>query len=94
MSDIMSAHTPGPWRTADLPTRATGVFGIRDGGTHQIARVWTGEADARLIAAAPALLQALKDAVLVWDYVFENDAQMNVKFDPFRALLARIEEAQ
>lgn len=62
----MSKHTPGPWRTSyDRRERKHSVVG--DG--MWFAKIsWTvisdrNEADAKLIAAAPDLLDALKAAV-------------------------------
>lgn len=54
-------HTPGPWHVAGQEQ-----VQIRS-EKHQIAKAWsfagkTGQANARLIAAAPCLLDALKDA--------------------------------
>lgn len=56
-------HTPGPWRV-----QGTGIWGGHaDGLERLIAGLWTHyvgqqqtEANARLIAAAPELLEALK----------------------------------
>jgi hypothetical protein len=53
----MSKHTPGPWHVAN----GVQIRGQRD----QIARVWMmrngeGSANARLIAAAPEMLAALR----------------------------------
>jgi len=48
-------HTPGPWRIADSDC----VYG---GDNKELAHM-VGEADARLIAAAPALLAALEAVV-------------------------------
>jgi hypothetical protein len=54
-------HTEGPWHTA-------GEQGVQiRSAKHQIAKVWTmrgneWKANAKLIAAAPDLLAALKDA--------------------------------
>jgi hypothetical protein len=54
-------HTPGPWHTA-------GEQGVQiRSEKHQIAKVWAmrgneWKANARLIAAAPEMLEALKDA--------------------------------
>ena len=73
----MSKHTPGPWRTFNVAD----VFpddGDTEGG-RQIADCAVGEligfheaaANARLIAAAPDLLEALKDMVLYCD-MFPN----------------------
>ena len=73
----MSAHTPGPWRITDRYGVLTYQVGI-DGRTvctvwprqqgHRPSGVDTepwpeGEANARLIAAAPELLDALRAAV-------------------------------
>jgi hypothetical protein len=54
-------HTPGPWHTAGQEQ-----VQIRS-EKHQIAKAWcfagkTGQANARLIAAAPTMLKALQDA--------------------------------
>lgn len=59
-------HTPGPWE-AEVRT-PIGITYVWQGGTENaIAKVYAGviedaEANARLIAAAPELLDALKDA--------------------------------
>jgi hypothetical protein len=60
----MSAHTPGPWRVARL---RSGAWAVVDRGTRDIVpSIFTqrdggeDEANARLIAAAPDLLAALK----------------------------------
>lgn len=73
----MSAHTPGPWVFAEdarpRPEVATVawvgdfVVGIPtpgfEGGNYRDADYGTDEADARLIAAAPDLLEALEFAL-------------------------------
>lgn len=62
----MMMHTPGPWRfqqdghepywSVDMPfTDGSGRYGAYN------AMVYTTEADARLVAAAPELLAALKN---------------------------------
>lgn len=65
----MSAHTPGPWSiTDDHPTRATlHIDQERNAGYGDVAVVYRvgvddarHEADARLIAASPDLLEALR----------------------------------
>ena len=58
----MSKHTPGPWHTAG--EQGVQIRSAKD----QIAKVWTmrgneWKANARLIAAAPELLEALQDMV-------------------------------
>ena len=55
----MSKHTPGPWHTAG--EQGVQIRSAKD----QIAKVWTmrgneWKANARLIAAAPELLEALQ----------------------------------
>ena len=65
----MSAHTPGPWK-AEPNFRSSGWFVDQPTGARRIALVNERdasierpecEANARLIAAAPELLEALKD---------------------------------
>lgn len=56
-------HTPGPWEV--LPTNAKSYVIAGDDGTYDVAIVrdigkHNNAANARLIAAAPELLQALK----------------------------------
>jgi hypothetical protein len=51
----MSDYTPGPWRVVDSDC----VYG---GGNKELAHM-VGEANARLIAAAPDLLRALETLV-------------------------------
>jgi hypothetical protein len=58
----MIEHTPGPWYAGPHSTIA-GRFAIRTGDT-TIGHTWD-EANARLIAAAPDLLEALKAAVMI-----------------------------
>ena len=62
----VTKHTPGPWRVAN----GVQIRSARD----QIAKVWMmrngeGNANARLIAAAPELLEALKAVTLSTDAV-------------------------
>ena len=60
----MSSHTPEPW---SIYFNEYDGFVIRkmcpDGSeSHLVARCYSGAADARLIAAAPALLRTLRGA--------------------------------
>lgn len=60
-------HTHGPWKLEDNPVAPCQLTG--DGGIH-IADIYMtdfpfGEANARLIAAAPELAEALQ-AILLW----------------------------
>lgn len=78
----MTKHTPGPWHVEigqaacfHDGNRASIVHSFRDNGEviyRTIAEVWPGSedidlVDARLIAAAPDLLAALKDLLPVWE---------------------------
>jgi len=53
----MSAHTPGPWTIRALNNNG-GVYSVQDSEGHEKGR--TRIHDARLIAAAPELLEALR----------------------------------
>lgn len=64
-----TAHTPGPWNAEPMTGRGAWVKGssgewaaLSCGDTDA-----TAEANARLIAAAPDLLAALKKIVFDWD---------------------------
>ena len=71
----MSKHTPGPWEIAEDDTHGQAV--VR--GEHiEIATCWHHcvgsiekemRANARLIAAVPDLLEALKDMNSGWKYI-------------------------
>ena len=78
--------TPGPWRI-EGPTeyRTWYIYGAAHYGTTVVCE--TGEADARLIAAAPEMA-ALVDRLAVIRPTYESDAV--VLRDEARALLRRI----
>jgi hypothetical protein len=59
-------HTPGPWTIRDHPTETTQILG--NGDALRVADVWCtdlpgGMDNARLIAQAPALVEALRDMI-------------------------------
>jgi hypothetical protein len=96
---MSTQHTPGPWKvkahsTAVLAGRkqicsnvnAASVLPVNIVEDHKIA-----EANARLIAAAPDLLEALKDIVEFWDSIVPTDAvnQMHINA---RAAIAKATE--
>jgi hypothetical protein len=62
----MSKHTPGPWEARDFSGDQYVIWGPEfGGGRHALIATCTGpnlEANARLIAAAPEMLAALKRA--------------------------------
>ena len=62
-------HTPGPWRVEIRRTASMPWWHINTATVHGEITVNTSEDDARLIAAAPELLEALQLAVnLLSDY--------------------------
>jgi len=67
----MSEHTPGPWKSAEY-FNGDCLRVIQSGSGATIAKMskdWPGidiEANARLIAAAPALLVALEEWNAIW----------------------------
>jgi hypothetical protein len=74
----MSKHTPGPWFS-----RGEHVFAMKDGEEDPITQGGCGccnaredgvygEDNARLIAAAPKLLKALKELLAVADFISET----------------------
>jgi hypothetical protein len=69
----MSKHNPGPWRVDGEAHDMAGSAIIRDAGGFPVAstRSWIKEqyeANARLVASSPRLLQALKDVVNMFQY--------------------------
>jgi hypothetical protein len=88
----MSAHTPGPWH-ADLPEKIHPRF-VRDTAEVVIAYCDRGleeaKANARLIAAAPELLEACKTLVAARDGSINGMAMMtDVAADQARAAIAK-----
>lgn len=86
--DAKSAHTPGLWKICNVPGRD--ALAVYDNQANEyIATVWhserdpkEGAANARLIAAAPDLLAALKEVVRLSDR--QHDA-----WDAARAAIAK-----
>lgn len=88
----MSAYTPGPWFTA--VTSTIGHHYVVDGDGFTICDPSPmGEANARLIANAPALADALRATLRCLEWHAErHGAGMDAKVAAdARALLARIE---
>jgi hypothetical protein len=84
----MSAYTPGPWFTA--ATSTIGHHYVVDGDGYTICNPSPmGEANARLIANAPALADALRWALDQIDDDLDLDHRRALA--EARALLARIE---
>ena len=79
-SSILSRHTPGPWRlnkhgcvVADNTTGHDDLQSIKDYEGHLIGESICILANARLIASAPELLEALKEArASLWEAGHRN----------------------
>lgn len=96
----MSRHTPGPWHAYEADyqqsheTALLPIFVVGPGEFHTVAQVRAGcsdddlpaqtAANARLIAAAPDLLEALKGVIRVAD-------RRTVEFDAAHAAIAKAE---
>lgn len=71
---MTTTHTPGPWRYVDDSTKATLDMGLHDfsietaDGNYAIADLVHSDANARLIAAAPELLECAKRFLATIDY--------------------------
>lgn len=75
----MNTHTPGPWHIEQVAAGRNVIKGIRkDGKTVSVitADSWVAEPDAKLIAAAPDLLEALQGILKTIDIMRPDD------FDP------------
>ena len=97
-------HTPGPWKSAPaFENNAPNYFAVVTGawGAPAIAKVYSGEANACLIAAAPEMLAMLAnlersfDAIASGDWDEDNALERNEHCATvaveIRALLARID---
>jgi hypothetical protein len=90
----MSKHTPGPWKVAKpQKSHANGklMYGIVGPEIVADYEDWGfTEANARLIAAAPDLLEVLSEVVKFWDSIVPTDCinDMHIKA---RAAIARAE---
>jgi hypothetical protein len=71
---VSVSHSQGPWRlsagdeTAVFSANNQNIFNARCGGTGS-PRLNEAEANARLCAAAPDLLEASTDALAGWRYI-------------------------
>lgn len=76
--EVMVGHTPGPWRVGDAGGT---VFGPKGTGSFPevVATVMTThgrkKANARLIAAAPDLLEALHDCLTIVQDEYDEDPE-------------------
>lgn len=100
----IAKHTPGPWKSVNVSSQGTAVYRRIDGlnGTHigfagayKLHNSEIAEANARLIAAAPDLLEAAQLAVIELAYVAHAEVESNA-LPLLRAAIAKAEgkEAQ
>jgi len=94
MSEKQETHTPGPW-VVKHDKKGLPFIGVEsDPRTYNgtIATVDTSEKDARLIAAAPELLQQCKlfEQVLS-TLIMEGDSGADLERDNLRAILDKVE---
>lgn len=81
----MSKHTPGPWRE-EFVSDKTWHKGVYDVNGNEVALVKVKsaltaqrrDADARLIAAAPDLLDALKTCLLIVEHLASESAPSTI----------------
>jgi hypothetical protein len=89
---MKNKHTPGPWQVGNFEPKA--IFDCNPEGPQRVANTLNNLADARLIAAAPELLEALKDMRMVFDNGSnEIHAALEVKNDAVRKCRAAIAKA-
>ena len=64
----MSKHTPGPWKTTHSEVGGYRVSDSTGWGVAVVLKDTNDEANARLIAAAPMMLEALEACAAYWYY--------------------------
>lgn len=62
MSEVAAQHTPGPWAVEETPNSSNQNYVVKVGRCRVSVYTDNDEADARLIAAAPKMLAALRRA--------------------------------
>ena len=96
MSEKQVTHTPGPWENASvgIGLSATQVVWFGENTNKGIQVIGTGKdkANARLIAAAPELLEQCKlFEKLLTVMIMEGDSGADLERDNLRAVLAKVE---
>ena len=97
ISAMLAGHTPGPWNTDGrfiLSGTNPGAPYIADClPGHEYRTEGSTQANAALIAAAPALLEALRDIVQAHDVKMGKSA-VELRIEIARAAIARAEKGQ
>jgi hypothetical protein len=102
-TEMKAQHTPGPWRAEVQPDCSIArIYGPKhsDGGEYAALFETSNHANARLIASAPELLEALKDAELT-TYQYEqsllaqgNEAAARIYTRKYAAIAKLIAKAE
>ena len=98
----MTTHTPGPWRVqgkylegGEYAPGMRLLIGVinshRFGSADRVPKKDEQDANARLIAAAPRMLDALREIDAWYDLIKQNYPEMVRPFTRARALLREIE---
>lgn len=88
---MANGHSRGPWKAEWSKSRGIPVLFIRNGRRDPIAMIYSSEADAELMAAAPRLLSCLKCAAKAFAHdgdQTESQARALAKADALIAELA------
>jgi hypothetical protein len=87
---MSTQHTPGPWTYG---VRKDGSMWLSIGdhrtGPHFQADLCASEADAKLIVAAPEMLDALRRAVLALAFASESSAAMRDDYEAVSRAIAK-----
>ena len=86
--------TPGPWRVQPHDTAEVELFFFDVRAGEELILVVEGEADARLISAAPELLQACEEAAQVLESVKNGTYKTFGRVDTIVLLRAAIAKAR
>jgi hypothetical protein len=102
MTATRDAHTPGPWRSRSTAPQEVGVpegWPIRiesaaAGHDGELVAQSYGDANARLIAAAPDLLDTLHEVKGLLEGITAFDCSTSATYQNIRAVLAKAEAGQ
>jgi hypothetical protein len=91
----MSKHTPGPWVVLDYlePQRLDQVemqYAVLVEGKHSWLCYAFREDDARLMAAAPEMLDALRRAAMALAFAAESSREMLDDYNAVSAAIAKV----
>lgn len=86
---MSAAHTPGPWAYATGPSLKGRYHTVEDADENMVCECYEGteetdEANARLITAAPELLEALEAVIAAKDQ-FDKDGTFDLDQDAWEA---------